>query len=157
MATQRHLAGHRHRHRHGRRGNGRGNHLQRERLYLCPRPLPCGSGAYAGPATATLESRPGEHCRSQGEANGIITIQSVVVTDNPIVAGEPATATVQLIFAVPLPDDYYTLTIGTSSLVDPAGNELDGVSNASQPNGGPTFPSGNGIARQQFRGQLHGQ
>ena len=70
----------------------------------------------------------------QGEANGIIAIQSVVVTDNPTVNGQPATATVQLVFAAPLPDDRYTLSIDASSLMDPAGNKLDGESNASQPN-----------------------
>ena len=48
-----------------------------------------------------------------------------------------------LVFYKPLPDDLYTLTID-DSIVDVAGNQLDGISNASQPQGRPTFPSGNG-------------
>ena len=34
--------------------------------------------------------------------------------------------------------------------MDPAGNELDGESNAAQPNGAPSFPSGNGIPGGNF-------
>ena len=48
-----------------------------------------------------------------------------------------------LTFANPLPDDRYTLTI-KDNVVDPAGNKLDGESNALEPNGAPTFPSGDG-------------
>ena len=107
-------------------------------------------GGFTTPATATAALQSPGNIVLQGEANGTIAIQSVVITDNPIVAGQPATATVQLIFAAPLPDDYYTLTIDASSLVDPAGNELDGESNAAQPNGGPSFPSGNGIPGGNF-------
>ena len=48
-----------------------------------------------------------------------------------------------LTFANPLPDDRYTLTI-KDNVVDPAGNKLDGESNAIEPNGAPSFPSGDG-------------
>src|SRR5207249_7412050 len=51
--------------------------------------------------------------------------------------------TVTLVFAQPLPDDRFTLTI-KDSLVDPAGNNLDGESNAGEPLNQPTFPSGDG-------------
>ncbi len=42
-----------------------------------------------------------------------------------------------------LPDDRYTLTID-DSLIDPAGNHLDGENNSVEPNGGGTFPTGDG-------------
>ena len=38
----------------------------------------------------------------RGDANGIIPIQSVTVTNNPLVNGQPATATIVLSFAQPL-------------------------------------------------------
>ena len=79
-----------------------------------------------------------------GDQTGNAPISQVIVTDNPVVTGQPATATVQLIFAQPLLDDRYTLTIN-DNVVDLAGNQLDGASNASDP-GIPTFPSGsNGL------------
>jgi len=94
-----------------------------------------------------------------GDHVGSIAIQEVLVTNAPPVAGAFATATVQLIFELPplpgqnsltgqgeaLPDDRYTLTVNDTAIIDPAGNLLDGVSNASEPNGGPTFPSGTGV------------
>jgi hypothetical protein len=70
-----------------------------------------------------------------------------------------ATATIRLVFrdpgpdglyntfddiGAPLPDDRFTLTI-SDSLVDPAGNKLDGESNASQPLGGFQTPTGDGV------------
>ena len=80
-----------------------------------------------------------------GDQTGNAPISQVIVTDNPVVTGQPATATVQLIFAQPLLDDRYTLTIN-DNVVDLAGNQLDGASNASDPLGIPTFPSGsNGL------------
>src|SRR5262249_10786816 len=79
----------------------------------------------------------------QGDNTGIITIQQITVTLDPLVNGQPATATITLTFASPLPDDRYTLTIH-DTIVDPANNKLDGESNAAQPNGAPLFPSGDG-------------
>lgn len=78
-----------------------------------------------------------------GDQNGIVVIDSVVFTPDPVVAGSPATGTIVINFADPLPDDRFTLTIW-DAIVDPAGNALDGNSNASQPNGAPAFPSGDG-------------
>ncbi len=49
----------------------------------------------------------------------------------------------------PLPDDRFTLTI-SDSLRDPAQNRLDGESNASEPNNGPFFPSGDGHSGGDF-------
>lgn len=53
------------------------------------------------------------------------------------------TASVTLTFAGPLPDDRFTVTV-SDNLVDPAGNKLDGESNAVQPTAIPTFPTGDG-------------
>ena len=68
-------------------------------------------GGYTTAATATAVLQSPGNFVLQGDANGIIAISSVVITDNPLVNGQPATATVQLNFATPLPDDRYTLTI----------------------------------------------
>ena len=54
----------------------------------------------------------------------------------------------RLNFREPLPDDRYTLTI-LDSITDPAGNRLDGESDAAEP-GIPTFPSGNGVPGGNF-------
>ncbi len=102
---------------------------------------------------ADIASTPGQY-ELVGDANGIIAISQIIVTNNPIVAGQPATATVQLVFAQPLPDDRYTLTIKDTGLIDPAGNDLDGESNADEPNGGPTFPSGDGQPGGNFVGRF---
>lgn len=84
-----------------------------------------------------------------GDAVGPIAIQSAVVVPSPIVEGDPATTTVRLTFAEPLPDDRITFTI-FDRLTDPAGNHLDGESNAVQPIEAPTFPSGDGVAGGDF-------
>jgi hypothetical protein len=85
-----------------------------------------------------------------GESNGTIAIKEVIVTNNAPVNGQQATATIQLVFFAPLPDDRFTLTIN-SAVTDPADNQLDGESNASQPNpGAPSFPSGNGVPGGSF-------
>ena len=89
-----------------------------------------------------------------GDANGIIAIEQIIVINDPVVDGQPATATIQLVFANPLPDDRFTLTI-KDAIVDPAGNHLDGESNAAEPNGAPTFPSGDGVPGGDFVGPLH--
>ena len=83
------------------------------------------------------------HYRLEGDANGRIAIASVAFEPGPWIAGEPATGTIVLTFARPLPDDRYTLTV-SDALVDPAGNALDGESNAVEPHDPPTFPSGDG-------------
>jgi hypothetical protein len=78
----------------------------------------------------------------KGDATGIVAITSIVVETNQVPdGGDNERATVRLTFAHPLPDDRYTLTIN-DNLLDPAGNKLDGESNAAEPNGAPHFPSG---------------
>jgi Ca2+-binding RTX toxin-like protein len=95
----------------------------------------------------------------RGDANGIMPILDIIVTNIPPIAGQPALATVELVFrtegpdgvfntsddvGAPLPDDRFTLTI-SDSIIDLAGNHLDGESNASEPQEFPTFPSGDGL------------
>ena len=87
-----------------------------------------------------------------GDANGNIAFRvSVLGNEPPTSPGDLATATVVLTFVdaqgnpIPLPDDRYTLTILDTAIVDPAGNKLDGESNAVQPLDIPTFPTGNGV------------
>jgi hypothetical protein len=108
-------------------------------------------GGFTTPASATAVLQSPGNIVLQGDAGGIIAISNVTITDTyPLTNGAPATATVTLTFATPLPDDRYTLTIKDTALMDPAGNLLDGESNASQPNGAPMFPSGNGVPGGDF-------
>ncbi|MFM7072282.1 MAG: hypothetical protein ACKO38_10875, partial [Planctomycetota bacterium] len=100
------------------------------------------------PITATT---PGTYVL-RGDASGVIAISSITIepgTNQPPGVGELATAQVRLVFAMPLPDDRFTLTIN-DTLLDPAGNKLDGESNAAEPNGGPILPSGNTKAGGNF-------
>jgi predicted AlkP superfamily pyrophosphatase or phosphodiesterase/Ca2+-binding RTX toxin-like protein len=60
-----------------------------------------------------------------------------------------ATASVELRFAAPLPDDRYTLTVG-DTLLDPAGNLSDGENNAAEPQDHPQYPTGDGVAGGDF-------
>ena len=100
----------------------------------------------------------------KGDANGIIPILDIIVTNDPPVAGQAATATVELVFrepgldgifntpddvGKPLPDDRFTLTI-LDEIQDLAGNHLDGESNASEPHNTPHFPSGDGVPGGDF-------
>jgi hypothetical protein len=85
------------------------------------------------------------HYHLVGDANGVVVISEVIVTnDLPPADGQHATATIELKFAEPLPDDRYTLWI-EDDVVDPAGNHLDGESNAREPNGDPKLPTGDGV------------
>ena len=86
-----------------------------------------------------------------GDHVGTIAIQSIVWVPDPFPAlnGQPAMGSLTLTFFSPLPDDRYTLTI-RDSLVDPANNQLDGESNASEPQEDPTFPSGDGVPGGDF-------
>ena len=83
------------------------------------------------------------HYRLIGDHNGIIPIRSVQVINAPVEPGDIATATIILEFFEPLPDDRFTLTIA-DNLSDPVGNRLDGESNAAEPQGQPSLPSGDG-------------
>lgn len=88
-----------------------------------------------------------------GDHSGIIPISSInfetVDEDGELIGspndGEAAFGRITLAFSEFLPDDRYTLTI-SDELVDPAGNALDGGSNASGPHEEPAFPSGDGQA-----------
>ncbi len=100
-------------------------------------------------AVTGLPAASPEHYQVRGDRVGLVAIQTITVVNNPVAAGQIATATVQLTFAQPLPDDRYTLTV-FDSLTDPAGNALDGGTNADEPQDNPTFPSGDGISGGDF-------
>ncbi len=84
-----------------------------------------------------------------GDHVGTIAIDAVSVTASSIVNGAPSATSIALTFVAPLPDDRFTLTI-LDNLVDPAGNQLDGESNANEPLETPTFPSGDGVPGGDF-------
>ncbi|NND96237.1 MAG: calcium-binding protein, partial [Pirellulaceae bacterium] len=83
-----------------------------------------------------------------GDHWGVIAIEDVtyIPTNNG-----PGVATGQIVidFASPLPDDRFTLTLA-DSVIDPAGNQLDGESNAAEPVGNPLFPTGDAISGGDF-------
>lgn len=98
--------------------------------------------------------------RIVGDATGEVTITEVNgVFENA--AGERSLARIELVFARPLPDDRFTLTI-SDRLSDAAGNSLDGESGASAPflgNDSPTptppqLPSGDGEPGGVFVGRF---
>jgi Ca2+-binding RTX toxin-like protein len=80
--------------------------------------------------------------RLVGDHGGAITISDVTVAQNSL-DSNPATATITLALNGFLPDDRYTLTLA-DSLTDPAGNSLDGESNAAEPQATPSFATGDG-------------
>ncbi len=84
-----------------------------------------------------------------GDHTGRIPVATVTPVNNPAATGLVPTANIVLGFTDPLPDDRYTLTI-FDGLTDPAGNRLDGESNASEPQSLPKFPSGNGVSGGNF-------
>jgi hypothetical protein len=92
-----------------------------------------------------------------GDHSGAIPISSInfeTVDDSgePIDSpndGEAAFGRITLAFDEFLPEDRFTLTI-SDALVDPAGNPLDGGSNASGPHEEPAFPTGDGQAGGDF-------
>jgi hypothetical protein len=85
-----------------------------------------------------------------GDANGNIPIVAVNLISENSGPGK-ATATYELVFGVPLPDDRFTVTV-SDSIKDVAGNSLDGESGAAAPFDGndapnptpPIFPTGDG-------------
>ncbi len=98
-----------------------------------------------------------------GDANGRIAFTVVAnPLDSPPDPNLPnttpgaATGEIQLRFKdangnpIALPDDRYTLTINDTAVVDPAGNKLDGESDAAEPLNNPNFPSGNGVPGGNF-------
>ncbi len=85
------------------------------------------------------------HYSLVGDYSGVIPVAGVDFLPNPVVPGSPATGTIILEFAEPLPDDRFTLTV-SDSLVDPVGNALDGESNIAQ----PLLPGGDGVPGGDF-------
>ncbi len=88
-----------------------------------------------------------------GDHVGQIVIEAVAIVSPVAANGAPASATVRLFFSSPLPDDRYTLSV-SDNLVDPAGNQLDGESNAFAPTENPTLPSGDGVPGGNFVGRF---
>lgn len=89
------------------------------------------------------------HYSLVGDDSGAIAISSITFTPVAAADGQSAKGTITLTFAAPLPDDRFTLTI-SDALQDPAGNALDGESNAAEPQGAPVFASGDGIPGTSF-------
>lgn len=88
--------------------------------------------------------------RVVGDHSGVIFIEDVIVTNLTPTAGAPAEATVEVVFAEPLPDDRFTLTV-FDSVTDPVGNPLDGDLRATEPGtAGDLFPSGDTVAGGDF-------
>ena len=99
-----------------------------------------------------LASTPGNY-RLVGDANGHILISDVVFVDSTV-AGDVGRTTVRLVFATPLPDDRFTLTV-TDRLADRAGNRLDGDVQATGPGtAGDLLPSGDGVPGEDFVGRF---
>ena len=103
-----------------------------------------------------IDQTPG-HYRLVGDSNGVIPIASVQVINDPVVVGQVATGRIVLGFDKPLPDDRFTLTAYSrdtvtvfSGVLDPAGNPLDGETNAVEPHVSPLFPSGDYVAGGDF-------
>jgi hypothetical protein len=105
-----------------------------------------------GPLVAAIAANPGHYVLT-GDHSGVIPIERVLFTADPVLNGFPATGFITLVFASPLPDDRYTLSL-SESLVDPAGNLLDGESNSVQPLETPAFPSGDGLAGGDFHARF---
>lgn len=111
-----------------------------------------GSTGFLYPAINELiATDPGQYSLI-GDHVGRIAIQSIEFIDNTV-AGQIGRSTVRLNFFEPLPDDRYTLTV-EDVLVDDAGNNLDGESNAAEPQENPQFPSGNIIPGGDFVGRF---
>jgi CSLREA domain-containing protein len=84
-----------------------------------------------------------------GDRVGRIAIASIDLDAVGNSNNAPAAAIARLNFAAPLPDDRYTLTI-LDTLTDPAGNRLDGESQAAELQENRTFPSGDGLPGGDF-------
>ncbi|EMI52798.1 Ig-like domain-containing protein [Rhodopirellula sallentina] len=84
-----------------------------------------------------------------GDHSGIMPIANIAFTADAAVVGSEATGNIVLTFAEPLPDDRFTLTI-KDTLIDPAGNALDGESDSDRPLGGLNLASGDGIPGGDF-------
>ena len=98
--------------------------------------------------------------RLAGDANGNIPITNVNILSSNTGPGE-ATMAVELVFAAPLPDDRFTLTV-FDRITDPPGNPLDGESGALAPFEGndannatpPVLPTGDGNPGEDFHARF---
>lgn len=143
-----------------------------DQFVIVPNAPAATSGTVTVSGTLTLTANPAGLSLVQGAyvgqilqfTSGALTGQAQLITSydgagsftfaNPFGAGMAAgdtfnilpvnVASIILDFEGPLPDDRYTLTV-SDEIRDFAGNRLDGNSNASQPTGSPTFPSGDGF------------
>jgi hypothetical protein len=88
--------------------------------------------------------------RLSADRTGQVRIRDVMVNPLPLVAGEPAAATIELILDKPLADDRYTLYV-FDVITDADGNELDGETDLEE----PTFPTGNGEPGGNFVGRFN--
>jgi hypothetical protein len=120
------------------------------RLVIDVQDLPARSTGFLYQALLTPNAVDPGHFQVVGDANGVIPIKSVTFTSDTVTNGATATGYLTIEFYAPLPDDRYTLTI-LDQLTDPAGNRLDGESNAAAPNNSsPSLPSGNGVPGGDF-------
>ncbi len=111
-------------------------------------PPPRAPGDLYPALNSLIAAQPG-HYLLVGDHTGPIAVSDVIVTNHAPVVGSPATATIELRFFEPLPDDRYTLSMA-DQLTDPADNQLDGETNAVQPLENPQFPSGDGVSGGDF-------
>ena len=88
-----------------------------------------------------------------GDANGRIPIATIAFSSVDNDGPGAGTGEIVLTFSSPLPDDRLTLTI-SDTVVDPAGNSLDGENNSVQPHDTPTFPTGDGQAGGAFEARF---
>ena len=97
-----------------------------------------------------IAEHPG-HYQLVGDANGIIPIDDVIVTLVPLRSdgADCHGYRFELVFDNPLPDDRFTLTV-SDALIDPVCNNLDGESNADEPQEDPLFPTGDGVPGGDF-------
>jgi hypothetical protein len=83
-----------------------------------------------------------------GDFTGNAAIAKVEVVLGSVIVGQPATADIRLVFAKPLADDRYTLTV-LEAVKDSGLKKLDGESDADEPLD-PTFPTGDGTEGGNF-------
>jgi len=111
-----------------------------------------GSDAFLYPAVnQILATTPGNYLL-RGDHNGIIPIKSIEFFDNTV-AGDIGRTTIRLNFFEPLPDDRFTLTV-FDTIMDDAGNALDGQDNTIEPQENPLFPSGDGVPGMDWLGRF---
>ena len=126
-------------------------------LYAALATIPEAANQATGASAGAVPLEEG-HFQIVGDHSGIIPIVNVTFTSDgdlsdpiadDLTDGNTATGFITINFADPLPDDRFTMTI-SDSLVDPPNNQLDGESNASEPQENPDFPTGDGVPGGDF-------